>query len=129
LLEWVKANSNKEANGFTNHIWNGVTCLELAKVMHKIIKGNLYWKGTKHIYSPEHINKADLVQLISDVFELNITVIPIVTVKPPLCDRRLRSFDHYSSYLLKNIPSLKDQLIELKTYSDLFKQSVLTKSN
>ena len=43
LLEWV--NQNKELKGFTNHYWNGVTCLELSKIIEKIIVNKYYWKG------------------------------------------------------------------------------------
>lgn len=38
LLEWVKSNSGKDINGFTNHIWNGITCLQFAKVCDEIIE-------------------------------------------------------------------------------------------
>jgi dTDP-4-dehydrorhamnose reductase len=37
LIEWVISNKNKEINGFTNHYWNGVTCLTLAEIILKII--------------------------------------------------------------------------------------------
>ena len=36
LLEWVKSNSGKEINGYENHYWNGVTCLQLAKIVNEI---------------------------------------------------------------------------------------------
>ena len=37
LVEWVKSNTSKEINGFIKHFWNGVTCLQLAKIIYKII--------------------------------------------------------------------------------------------
>ncbi len=52
LLEWVISNENRTINGYSNHYWNGVTCLQLAKIIHKIISENTYWKGVRHIFSP-----------------------------------------------------------------------------
>ena len=37
LVEWIKSSSNTTVFGFTNHYWNGVTCLQFAKICEKII--------------------------------------------------------------------------------------------
>ena len=42
LVEWIKSNKGKTVNGFTNHQWNGVTCLEFAKICQQIIEKDLY---------------------------------------------------------------------------------------
>lgn len=75
LLEWVKSNKNKTINGYSNHLWNGVTCLELSKIIYKIIDESLFWKGVRHIYSPTIVSKNELCELISREFNLNINVI------------------------------------------------------
>ena len=49
LLEWVKSNKNGTINGYNNHLWNGITCLQLALIIKKIIDKNLFWKGVRHI--------------------------------------------------------------------------------
>ena len=74
LLEWVKSNKNTTVNGYTNHYWNGITCLQFAKLCKHIIDENLFWEGVKHVFSPELLSKYDLIKLISDVFALNVTV-------------------------------------------------------
>ncbi len=79
LLEWVLSNKGKPVNGYFNHIWNGVTCLELSKFIHHIIENNMIWEGTRHIHSPESCTKSDLISEISDVYSLGITVIPTAT--------------------------------------------------
>lgn len=112
LVEWVKSNKNKNVFGFTNHHWNGVTCLEFAKVCRKIIDNNLYWKGVKHVFS-NPVNKLELVTMISDVYELNITVEPKET--PEKCDRTLYSETEF--YKNFQIPSLKEQIIEMRNFS------------
>ena len=37
LVEWVKSNKGGEINGFENHLWNGITCLQFAKIVENII--------------------------------------------------------------------------------------------
>jgi dTDP-4-dehydrorhamnose reductase len=112
LVEWVKSNKNNSVFGFTNHYWNGVTCLEFAKVCRKIIDNNLYWKGVKHVFS-NPVNKLELVEMISDVYGLNITVNPKETVD--MCDRTLSSETEFYKNL--QIPYLKEQIIEMKNFS------------
>jgi len=112
LVEWVKSNKDKSVFGFTNHLWNGVTCLEFAKVCRKIIDNNLYWKGIRHVFS-NSVNKLELVTLISDAYELNITVNPKETAEK--CDRTLSSGTEF--YKNFQIPSLKEQIIEMRGFS------------
>jgi len=103
LLEWVKSNKNKKVNGFTNHYWNGITCLQFAKICEKIIKHDLFWCGVRHIYSPSSVSKYELVKMISKVYDLNIKVIPIETSS--LCDRTLATI----------IPDIDFKISELMT--------------
>ena len=74
LLEWVKSNKNKTINGYSNHLWNGVTCLTLANIIKDIINKNLFWKGVRHIFSPNIISKYELCCYISEIYKLNINV-------------------------------------------------------
>ena len=111
LLEWVKSNKGKEISGFTNHIWNGITCLQFAKICKYMIDTNIFWRGAKHITSPNPITKYELVKLISEVYNLNIKVIPHTT--EVTCDRTLSSVRTDVSI---SIPDLKTQLIEMKDF-------------
>lgn len=74
LIEWVKSNANKEVNGYTNHYWNGVTCLEFAYIMENLIKSEYFKTTTSHIFSPNKVSKYELVKDISEIFGLNIKV-------------------------------------------------------
>lgn len=74
LLEWLISNKNKTINGYTNHFWNGVTCLTLAKIIKNIIDKNLYWKGVRHIYSSDSVTKYDLCSYINKIYNLNINI-------------------------------------------------------
>ena len=110
FLEWVISNNNNKINGFTNHIWNGITCLEYCKVIEKIIKENKFWIGVRHIYSPTSVSKYELSCIISNVFDLNIEITPIETNK--LIDKTLCS----DCDNLFEIPELFVQIEELKYY-------------
>ena len=87
LVEWIKSNRDKTVFGFTNHHWNGLTCLQVAKVIDEMIQKNIFWKGVRHVHSPRTLNKQELVQLVSDIYDLNIKIIPKETEHK--CDRSL----------------------------------------
>lgn len=74
LLEWIKSNKNQTINGYSNHLWNGITCHQLALIINKIINEKLFWKGVRHIYSPNIVSKYDLCNYINEIYNLNITI-------------------------------------------------------
>ena len=113
LVEWIKSSAGQTVNGFTNHHWNGVTCLQFAKICEQIITTNDYWVGIKHLHS-NVLDKQQLVETVSEVYDLNITVVPKET--PVKCDRSMSTID--DDNLAKfNIPSLKEQIIQMKEFS------------
>jgi dTDP-4-dehydrorhamnose reductase len=88
LIEWVKSVKGQTVFGFTNHFWNGVTCLQFAKICKEMIDKNLFWLGTRHLHS-NTLSKKELVELISEIYDLNI----VVTAKETetSCDRSISS--------------------------------------
>mgnify|MGYP001414187775 FL=1 len=112
MLEWVIKNKNGHINGYSNHYWNGVTCLQLSKIINKIIDNNLYWNGVRHIFSPKVVSKKDLCTYISNVYNLNIQV-----NEYDANDNINKSLTTiYKDNSLLNIPDIYNQLIELKNY-------------
>ena len=110
LLEWVRKHKDTTINGWTNHLWNGITCLQFAKLCEKIIRTKAFWLGTRHIYSPSPITKADMVEFISDLYELNNVINKIEASNS--CDRTLTSI--YPTIF--TIPPIGKQLIEQKEF-------------
>ena len=108
LLEWVLSQKNKTINGYTNYLWNGLTCLELSKVIKQIILKNIYWKGTRHIYSPDTVSKYELCKLINQIYDLGISINNFYLDKN--VDRSLSSI--YENDF--NILPIKEQIIELE---------------
>lgn len=110
LLEWVISNKNNTIDGYENHLWNGITCLELAKIIDVIISNNMYWNGTKHLFSPTIVSKYELVKMISEIYGLNITVNKKIT--DVNCFRNLSTIGHN----LVEKP-LYNQILELKEFN------------
>lgn len=114
LLEWVKSYSGETINGFKNHYWNGVTCLQLAKIIDKIIKEDIWWQGVRHIFSPQSVTKCRLVEIINQEYRLENTINPIVT--DTTIDKTLDTI--YDTNRLFNIPDIENQIKEQVNYID-----------
>jgi dTDP-4-dehydrorhamnose reductase len=112
FLEWVISNNNKKIKGFTDHYWNGITCLEYCKIIHEIIMKDLFWTGVRHICSPEIHTKYEIAEMIANVFDLNIEIEEAHT---EIINKSLKSV--YKNEF--NIPELQDQIKELKYFNIL----------
>lgn len=97
LVEWVKSNKGQTVKGFVNHWWNGITCLQFAKIVYQIINENIWWTGVRHVYSPRTVTKKELVTIINTIYKLGMNIIPHSTEN---------SVD-------KSITSLKEPLFEI----------------
>ena len=110
LLEWVRSNNGKEIKGYINHYWNGVTCLQLAKIIGNIIHYDDFWKGVKHIFSPNSVNKYQLVSMINEIYELDIKISEFETENN--IDKTISS--NYDQIF--DIPDLFLQIKQMKEY-------------
>ena len=107
LLEWVISQKNKKINGFSNHYWNGLTCLQLSHIINQIINNNMFWIGVRHITSPNIVSKYELVKIINDIYDLNLSITDERTT--PNTDKSLLSI--YQP--LFTIPDIHIQIKEL----------------
>ncbi|RJO59334.1 NAD-dependent epimerase/dehydratase family protein [Candidatus Parcubacteria bacterium] len=110
LLEWVKSNKGKTIDGFDNHLWNGVTCLELTKFMDQIIQKKTFWAGVRHIFSPNIVSKYELVNKINEIYNLNITINKKSNAVN--CRRNLSTL--FNDFFITK--PLTDQITELKKF-------------
>jgi dTDP-4-dehydrorhamnose reductase len=110
LLEWIIKNKNGTISGYTNQLWNGVTCLTLAKYIKNIIDNNLFWKGVKHIYSDDIVSKYELCIFINKIYELNINIIPHKTSEQ-IVNMTLTGNDRF------NFGSIYEQINEQKEFN------------
>jgi len=112
LLQWFFKQSG-EIDGYSHHYWNGVTTLELAKQLDKIIDTEL--NGLYHLAPDFKINKYDLLQIAKKVFnkeDVTINRATGETVNKALSNNRVVEYN-------PEIPSYAQQLTELKEWMEL----------
>ena len=121
LMKWVLDNRWGLVDGYTNCIWNGITVLQLAKLIICIIRKEAYWEGVRHYSSAAPVSKHDLIHLINETYSLNISIVPteadsiegtIIPVGTTL-DRSLSSI-HAP---VMQPTHIKQQLLQLYEYS------------
>lgn len=108
LLEWAISNKGKNVKGFTNHTWNGVTCLALAKYIVQIVGDEPPWKGVRHLFSDD-VTKHNLLNMINETYDLHMDITPHVDAVQ--CHRTLRT-------IYKPVPfiSINEQIKELRQW-------------
>jgi len=116
LIEWVKKQKNCNIDGYKNVLWNGITCLQLAKIIKIIIEKRIYWEGVRHIFSPNIISKYELCCYINDIYNLNINI----NIKDlPYKNMAITSI--YKNELNDNILNIKEQIKEQFNYNIYYK--------
>jgi len=77
LLEWFLKQT--DCRGYTNHIWNGITTLELAKYIETLLLIPAIPPRIIHLFSTNSISKYNLLEYISVVYKKQCTLIPFET--------------------------------------------------
>lgn len=106
LLSWFMKNpSGSQLTGFVNHLWNGITTLEWAKQIEKlVINRNL--NGIVHLGSEQYYSKYEMLLLFAQYFRKDFTI--LAQNHPEEIDRRLKpdivcsSLENQMSELIKN---------------------------
>jgi len=89
FLEWVLSHERfGQVPGFSNHLWNGLTVLQIGRVIAGIIISDNPLTGVQHLIPQDSVSKFELAALISSRFRRNDLVINRVTA-PIAIDRRL----------------------------------------
>lgn len=103
LLDWFMSQEG-EANGFTNHLWNGITTYHFAKIAQGVIISNIKLPKIQHIVPADIVNKHQLLQIIAEEFNKDIKVKPVTA--PEAVNRTLSTSN----------PELNNQLWQLAGY-------------
>ncbi len=109
LIEWAKSQKGKEVKGFNNHLWNGVTTKQYARVCDDIIRGGFWQEGLFHVHSPLIVNKYNMMLYFNERFKLGLKIQSVNTPEP--CDRSLLSEKDLCSKL--SIPPVREQILAL----------------
>lgn len=72
LINWALSQPyGSTINGYTNHMWNGVTTLHFAQIVWGIIHNKRYEPGVSHLVPKDILTKYELIDLITKNFGRN----------------------------------------------------------
>ena len=74
LMNWFLNNTQQEVSGYKNHLWNGVTTLNFAKVVEGFILNNDFNFKTQHLIPKNTITKANLLEEFKKHFNKNVII-------------------------------------------------------
>jgi len=108
LFHWF-INQEGRTSGYTRALWNGITTLELAKQIDRIIDTNL--TGLYHLAPDFKISKYNLLKLIAEIFDKDIIIEKNENLiqDKTLVNNRKKEYD-------PKIPSYEKQLQEMKEF-------------
>lgn len=114
LMEWFLNSNSTEVEGFTDSFWNGLTTLELSKIIFEIISTGKIQNGLLHYYSENTLSKYHILDILNNKFNKQITInkkenglkyytLSSVYTKPKSniynqIDELLQVFDGYKSF-------------------------------
>jgi dTDP-4-dehydrorhamnose reductase len=93
LLEWFRRQPRTATvQGFTTHLWNGVTTLHFARVCAAIVSQGLDVPHRQHLVPADAVTKCELLGLFRRAFGREDVVVQPTRVEPAI-DRTLRTDD------------------------------------
>ena len=89
LLEWFRHQAiDARLNGFTDHLWNGVTTHAFGKLCLGIVKSDAFLAGPHHVIPGDVVSKAELLRIFANAYNRKDVVISDV-ISPKRIDRTL----------------------------------------
>jgi dTDP-4-dehydrorhamnose reductase len=76
LLDWFL--SQEEVNGYTNHLWNGITTYHFSMICQGIVREGIELPNLQHIVPADAVTKHELLGIIAKAYGKKITVNPIL---------------------------------------------------
>ena len=95
LFEWFRSlKPGDSATGYTNHLWNGVTTFQFARLCRLIVSGGHFdslvsVSSLRHLCPNETVTKHQLLESFNARLAGRVTILP--RAAEPVCDRTLRS--------------------------------------
>jgi dTDP-4-dehydrorhamnose reductase len=112
LYAWFVNNPATKVSGYTNHLWNGVTTLQLAKTIESIIRtGPRVSDNIYHEISAPVVSKRDLLLSINEIWDLKKEIISVATphaVNHTLAPNRMTLPEHIAPHIEQQLEELKE---------------------
>lgn len=123
LLDWFLSQPRGTTiNGFTNHIWNGITTLHFAKICRGIIENDVKLPHLQHIVPANVVSKSILLEYFATEFGREYICIKR-TLAPQEIDRVIGTCNPKLNYQLWKLagypepPTIEQMVKELAEYS------------
>lgn len=116
FIEFAKRNHHQTVEGYTNHTWNGITCLTMAQFMAHCIDKDISWSGIRHLVPGYTVTKYDMLKMVNEIWQLQLKIIPTEAVTPK---QMILSTTMTDSNKLFTFPDLKTQLHDLKAWKNI----------
>jgi dTDP-4-dehydrorhamnose reductase len=69
FMDWILCQpNNAKLNGFSNHLWNGLTTLHFAKICLGIISTDTFKSGIHHVLPSDSLNKCEMMDIVCKSF-------------------------------------------------------------
>lgn len=105
LYHWFISQTG-EVHGYTKALWSGVTTLELAKAIFKVIDHEL--KGLYHVTNGQPISKFDLLTLFNEYRKHKVKIIPHADHK---VNKTLEKSDKFD-FEVPDYPTMIDEMLK-----------------
>lgn len=80
LFSWlVNQTPGAQVNGYTNHLWNGVTTLEWCRLVGRLLDDQVRGSDRALLYqigSPDAVSKCQLLEEVRKAFSLDLRIVP-----------------------------------------------------
>lgn len=127
LQEWFLGQSQgATVNGFTDHLWNGLTTHHFALLSKAAVESDLHESGRYHVLPGNILTKAELLEAFANVYErTDITINAMASANK--VDRTLNTDNlEFSNSLWKlagyeNPPTIEQMIYEQKNFTELHK--------
>jgi dTDP-4-dehydrorhamnose reductase len=118
ILEYARQNRGRDILGYSNCMWNGLTGLEISKIIDRMIRGEIcFWSGVRHVFSNRSISKLELLELINKIYKLDLKIHNHIatgisgTPINGVLDRTLSTI-----HAPLHIPTIEEMIIEQKQF-------------
>jgi dTDP-4-dehydrorhamnose reductase len=89
FIDWILGQAkDAKLNGFSNHMWNGITTLHYAKIVLGIISANTFISGIHHVVPSDSTSKFEMINMVCKSFAREDIKIEKVLAETAI-DRRL----------------------------------------
>lgn len=117
LFQWFMSQTD-QVDGYSKTIWTGITTLQYAKCMEKVIENDL--SGLRHIVNNKKIDKCRLLGLIKKHFNKNIDIVP---KDKPVSDKSVIRTTDFDFIIPSYNQMIKEMAEWIENHKDLYPES------